>query len=118
MWSYNCNYLDFINEQTNFDKTQYIHAWIENTSIEDGISFDPYPTSLRIVNLIKWCLSNEIMMKKFLIVFIFRPVLSQNIEWHLLANYIISNLKALIFAGYFFDNDQSKSWLIDGKEFA
>ena len=38
LWSYNCNYLDFINEQTNFDKTKYIHAWIENTSLEDGIS--------------------------------------------------------------------------------
>ena len=66
LWSYNCNYLDFINEQTNFDKTQYIHAWIENTSIEDGISFDPYPTSLRIVNLIKWCLSNENYDEKIL----------------------------------------------------
>ena len=117
MWSYNCNYLDFINEQTNFDKTQYIHAWIENTSIEDGISFDPYPTSLRIVNLIKWCLSNENYDEKILNSIYFQTiVLSQNIEWHLLANHIISNLKALIFAGYFFDNDQSKSWLIDGKK--
>ena len=103
MWSYNCNYLDFINEQTNFDKTQYIHAWIENTSIEDGISFDPYPTSLRIVNLIKWCLSNENYDEKILNSIYFQTiVLSQNIEWHLLANHIISNLKALIFAGYFF----------------
>ena len=117
LWSYNCNYLDFINEQTNFDKTQYIHAWIENTSIEDGISFDPYPTSLRIVNLIKWCLSNENYDEKILNSIYFQTiVLSQNIEWHLLANHIISNLKALIFAGYFFDNDQSKSWLIDGKK--
>ena len=117
LWSYNCNYLDFINEQTNFDKIQYIHAWIENTSIEDGVSYDPYPTSLRIVNLIKWCLSNENYDEKILNSIYFQTiVLSQNIEWHLLANHIISNLKALIFAGYFFDNDQSKSWLIDGKK--
>ena len=117
LWSYNCNYLDFINEQTNFDKTQYIHAWIENTSLEDGISYDPYPTSLRIVNLIKWCLSKENYDEKILNSVYFQTiVLSQNIEWHLLANHIIANLKALIFAGYFFDNDQSKSWLTDGKK--
>ena len=117
LWSYNCNYLDFINEQTKFDKTKYIFAWIENTSIEQGISFDPYPTSLRVVNLIKWCISNKNYDKKILDSIYFQTiVLNKNIEWHLLANHIISNLKALIFAGYFFDNGQSKKWLIYGKK--
>ena len=117
LWSYNCNYLDFINEQTKFDKTKYIFAWIENTSIEEGISFDPYPTSLRLVNLIKWCLSNKNYNESILNSIYFQAiVLKENIEWHLLANHIISNFKAIIFAGYFFDNEQSKRWLRDGKK--
>lgn len=117
LWSYNCNYLDFINEQTKFDKTKYIFAWIENTSIEEGISFDPYPTSLRLVNLIKWCLSNKNYNESILNSIYFQAiVLKENIEWHLLANHIISNFKAIIFAGYFFDNEQSKRWLGDGKK--
>ena len=117
LWSYNCNYLDFINEQSSFDKTKYIIRWIENTSLEDGISFDPYPTSLRLVNLIKWCLSNKNYDKKIIDSIYFQTiVLNENIEWHLLANHILSNFKALIFAGYFFDNAQSDRWLRYGKK--
>ncbi len=74
-----------------------------------------YPTSLRIVNWCKFhwrsrCLSQEMVDNLALQA----QHLSNSVEWHLLANHLFANGKALIFAGIFFDDHLSDRWLRQG----
>mgnify|MGYP006075662345 CR=1 FL=1 len=116
LWDYNLHYFNFLNEKLEIDKINIVFSWINNTSFGKGIGYDPYPTSLRIVNLIKWTTAKRICNSKInKSIFLQTRWLANNLEWHLLANHLFSNLKALIFSGYFFNTKESKIWLKNGK---
>jgi uncharacterized heparinase superfamily protein len=119
LWLYNLHYFDDLNALDSKSRFEWhkhlIDAWIlENSSI-DGIGWESYPLSLRIVNWIKWfltggglnadgikSLSNQCRY------------LSKRVEWHLLGNHLFSNAKALVFAGLFFEGGEAKLWLTKG----
>lgn len=79
------------------------------------IGWEPYPTSLRIVNWIKWefagnaltpiCVDSLASQTRWLM---------QNLEIHLLGNHLFANAKALVFAGLFFDGSEAQRWLEKG----
>lgn len=82
---------------------ELIHNWIENNPPLKGNGWEPYPTSLRIVNWVKYILSNNINDENILrSLYIQAQVLSQMLEFHLFGNHLFANAKALIFAGVFF----------------
>ena len=57
--------------------------------------------SLRIVNWVKWLISNKINNKKINeVLFEQGKYLSKRIEYHLGGNHLISNAKAMIFLDY------------------
>ena len=64
LWTYNLNYFNFINSAKNKKIRQIsndlIIDWIKKNRTKQNIGWDPYPTSLRIVNIIKWLLQNKI----------------------------------------------------------
>ena len=119
LWRYNQHYFDYLNSTNALHINQYYHQllnrWInENKSFKE-IGWDPYPTSLRIVNWIKWHLLGNSLSKDCLQSLTIQcRILNKRIEWHLLGNHLFSNAKALIFAGLFFSDKDSKEWLRRG----
>ena len=69
LWSYNLNYFDFINSVSNKRNTEIFQDllidWIRKNNTKQNIGWDAYPTSLRIVNIIKWLLQNNITSDNF-----------------------------------------------------
>ena len=116
LWRYNQHYFDDLNAVDSFKRKvwhdQLIKNWISNNSIGKGIGWDPYPTSIRIVNWIKWHLQGNKLSDASLKSLAFQTSwLNKRIEWHILGNHLFSNAKALIFAGLFFSGKQSEIWL-------
>jgi len=119
LWIYNLHYFDYLNSNlisTSKKNDLYllINSWIDsNKSLTIG--WEPYPSSLRIVNWIKFFINNKTDEKKY-----FESLydqlnhLSNNIEYHIMGNHLIANAKALIFGGIFFKCSQSKDFLDAG----
>lgn len=113
LWTYNLNYFDFINQkdlndiQVNNLLFQYLNKY---NFIKIGK--DPYPTSLRIINLSK-LISNrhniDSSAYKILVMDIKR--LSCNLEKHLLANHLLENLLALWVGSHFIKNKDLKKFI-------
>ncbi len=119
LWRYNQHYFDDLSARDSSSRSKWhgllIENWIkENKSIRK-VAWDPYPTSLRIVNWIKWSLRGNELSKEALSS-LFYQVLSveKRIEWHLMGNHVFSNAKALVFAGLFFEIDHANRWLKKG----
>ncbi len=104
LWCYNLNYLDFINQKQNKKSLKLIHNYISNgVKLKDGR--ESYPTSLRIINLIKFISKNDIYDTK-IIEFIKNDTsyLFNNLEYHILGNHLLENLFSLWFSCHLFEN--------------
>lgn len=116
---YNLHYFDDLNSQNANDRTKWHHDLITNWIAENpptkGSGWEPYPTSLRITNWIKWALSGECLpleVKRSLVVQ--TRWLARRLEWHLLGNHLFANAKALVFSGLFFEGPEAQKWLVQG----
>ncbi|MAW32781.1 MAG: heparinase [Proteobacteria bacterium] len=121
LWIYNLHYFyDLIaeNARTRFDwHSKLIDHWIDNNSIGEGVGWDAYPISIRIVNWIKWSVDNNYNSEKIRKSLALQTRwLLKNLERDLLANHYFSNGKALVFSGLFFKGEESKKWLESGLE--
>lgn len=119
LWHYNQNYFDWLISKDFMSKKNtnknLINSWIDNNPLGKEISWDPYPTSLRIVNWIKYSIIIDKKDNKFILsLFHQSNWLLKNLEWHLLANHLFSNAKALIFSGLFFKGKFSDIFLNKG----
>lgn len=119
LWLYNLHYFNDLNAAGAEDRVAWHRAliarWIEENPPGVGNGWEPYPTSLRIVNWIKWALQGndlEAMWIHGLAVQV--RWLRRHIEWHLLGNHLFVNAKALVFAGLFFAGDEAAEWLAHG----
>ncbi len=114
---YTCNYLNFINgpglDKKNIKKI--IINWVNHNSDKNLISWDSYPTSLRIINLTKWCINNKeydpIILDS---IFLQLRWLNKRIEYHLSGNHLLTNLKALIYASTLFNSYESNKYFLKG----
>lgn len=110
LWLYNLHYMDYLNTKNSLKNVKLqkslVLRWINENPAVEGNGWEPYPLSLRIVNLIKWCRRNK-EADSLIIGSLYQQVhaLSQRVEYHILANHIFANAKALLFAGDFFEND-------------
>ncbi|WP_335965918.1 alginate lyase family protein [Galbibacter sp. PAP.153] len=108
LWTYNLNYFDFLNqpEITAIKRIELIRDYIlKYHLIKDGK--EPYPTSLRAINWIKFISAESIIdptINKFLHYDYKR--LSNNIEYHLLGNHLLENGFSLLFGAYYFENEE------------
>ena len=121
LWCYNMHYFDDLNAFNAFDRRAWhreiIERWIRENPPGSSIGWDPYPTSLRIVNWIKYAQTGNTLSDEALkSLSIQTRWLSQRLEWHLLGNHLFANAKALLFAGCFFSSEESDKWLIQGLE--
>lgn len=115
LWLYNLHYFDDLNAQNASARSGWQGALIERWVVENppttGAGWEPYPTSLRIVNWIKWVLSGASLSEEALASLAIQARwLTRRLERHLLGNHLFVNAKALIFAGLFFEGDEAHSW--------
>lgn len=121
LWRYNQHYFDDLNAEKSVERISWhesiISKWIDENSVGVGSGWEPYPTSLRIVNWIKFALSggrlgalaqNNLAVQA--------RWLSRHIEWHILGNHLMANAKALYFSGLFFNGPEAESWRRNGLE--
>nr|WP_228517858.1 heparinase II/III family protein [Aliidiomarina indica] len=89
-----------------------IHRWISENPVMTGNGWEPYPLSLRIVNWIKWCWRNPTEVDQTIVNSLHTQVkaLEKQIEYHILANHLFANTKALAFASRFFEGASSLKW--------
>ena len=119
LWLYNLHYFDDLNSLDSDLRSEWhkdlVDLWIDNNPLGDGIGWESYPISLRIVNWVKWHLKGHLLKDHVLHSLLVQiRFLSKNIETHLLGNHLFTNAKALIFAGLFFDHSEADSWYKQG----
>ena len=119
LWLYHLHYFDDLNSYNDSDNVELynklIQKWINENPIGFGVGWEPYPTSRRIVNWIKWAiLGNELKSDWITSLNIQVNVLFNNIEYHLLGNHLFANAKALVFAGLFFKGNLANKWYKKG----
>lgn len=121
LWRYNQHYFDDMNSEDALQREAWHRAmiadWILANPPGRGTGWEPYPTSLRIVNWVKWTLSGNTLQPAV------RHSLSvqarwlmRRLEWHLLGNHLFANAKALVFAGLYFEGPEAAGWLATGIE--
>lgn len=119
LWRYNLHYFDDFAATDADQKRDWhhtlIHRWISENPPCAGSGWEPYPTSIRIVNWVKAGLSgfdlgaiaqNHLALQG--------RWLFQNLEYHLLGNHLMTNAKALLFAGHYFEGKEAAQWRAKG----
>ena len=115
LWLYNLHYFDDLNSINANQRTNWhnslIERWVNDNPIGYGNGWEPYPSSLRIINWIKWIVIGNSFEQKWLDSLAIQVrYLSHNLETHLLGNHLFANAKALVFAGLFFNGNESDRW--------
>lgn len=119
LWTYNLHYFDDLAASSGPERRvmqrDLISRWIAENPLGSGNGWEPYPTSLRIVNWLKWALSGVELEAAWCASLSQQARwLSRRIEWHLLGNHLLANAKALIFAGLYFEGKEADAWLARG----
>ncbi|MFN3591386.1 MAG: heparinase II/III family protein [Thermaurantiacus sp.] len=120
LWRYNLHYFDDLNARDAVERRLWhaalIDRWLKENPPGRGTAWEPYPTSLRIVNWIKWFLQGAPAREHWIhSLAVQARWLRRRLEWHLLGNHLFANAKALMFAGLFFDGDEAQAWFSDGQ---
>ena len=134
LWLYNLNYFDFLNADFRAPRHRshlrraldVARDWCARNTTGREVGWEPYPLSLRIVNWLKFLLRNaeaaealgegktiEALLASLRIQAL---ALEARLETHLLANHLLKNIKALMFAGALLDAPESSHWRSKGAE--
>ena len=119
LWRYNQHYFDDLNARTSESRTHWhrelLVDWVLNNPPGSGNGWEPYPTSLRIVNWVKWALAGNVLPQPCLhSLAVQARWLMHRLEYHLSGNHLFANAKALVFAGLFFGGPETDGWLARG----
>jgi len=119
LWLYNLHYFDDLNAGDAAARDGWhrslVDRWIAENAPGQGNGWEAYPTSLRIVNWIKWALNGTQFEESWRdSLAVQARWLERRIEWHLLGNHLLANAKALVFAGLFFEGPEAERWLSRG----
>ena len=134
LWLYSLNYFDFLN--ADFRAPQHrvllrralelVQDWCARNATGTEIGWEPFPLSLRIVNWLKFLLRNteaaealgegKILKALLASLRVQALALEARLETHLLANHLLKNIKALMFAGALLDAPESARWRSKGEK--
>jgi len=124
LWLYNLHYFDDLNAQGADSRAawhgEWFQKWLRDNPPGIGKGWDPYPTSLRLVNWVRWALrkhsgadglSNLALDSRAVVSLASQTRwLDRRFETHLLGNHLWSNAKALCFVGTFFESIEADRW--------
>lgn len=121
LWLYNLHYFDDLAaegaEHRHSEHAELISRWINENPPGWGAGWEPYPISLRAVNWIKWALSGGQLSEQALHSLAVQiRFLASSLEYHLMANHLVANAKALVFAGLFFEGAEGHRWFVRGEQ--
>jgi len=119
LWLYNLHYFDDLNARDASARLDWhqslIARWIAENSPASGNGWEPYPTSLRLVNWVKWLATGHVPLAGMGNSLVLQSGwLAGRLERHLLGNHLFANAKALVFAGLYFEGPQAAAWLAKG----
>jgi uncharacterized heparinase superfamily protein len=119
LWLYNLHYFDDLNAADAATRVAWHRAllerWLRENPPTQGNGWEPYPTSLRLVNWVKWLQTGNPPVPGMVESLATQAQwLSKKLERHLLGNHLFVNAKALVFAGVVFDGPQAADWLATG----
>ena len=134
LWLYHLNYFDFVNldlrapqHEMHLRKALELAGdWCRQNQTGGEIGWEPYPLSLRIVNWLKFLIRNaeradalgegEDLSLVLTSLRIQALALETRLETDLLANHLMKNIKALMFAGALLDAPESSRWWGKGEK--
>ena len=113
LWCYNLNYFDFLNQNNNNFQLEkdIIVEWVDRDYKSKSIVWDPYPVSMRLVNLIKWFSKNLNKFDNKTKIYFLKLIkqhdlyLRKNIEFHLDGNHLLENYISLLISSIFFNKE-------------
>ena len=119
LWLYNLHYFDDLVAVNAASRSEWhadlIAQWVADNPRGHGSGWEPYPTSLRIVNWVKFAMADRPLDARALdSLAVQARWLKGRIEWHLMGNHLIANAKALVFSGLFFGGPEACTWLDAG----
>ena len=120
LWLYNLHYFDVL-KSVGADRHVHLLSllfenWISENPPCHGIGWEPYPLSLRIVNWVKWFSKqkNTVKQEWLFSLGMQTEALLKQIEYHILANHLFANGKALVFSGAYFKGNRAGFYLKKG----
>ena len=121
LWLYNLHYFDDLTGTGAAERNDWhqhlIARWIAENPAGEGNGWEPYTTSLRIVNWIKWSLAGgKLSAEALASLAVQMRFLCERLEFHLLGNHLLANAKALVFAGAFFEGTEAQQWMRLGRQ--
>lgn len=125
LWRYHLHYFDYLishsrdtyatDPQKKITAGALIQQWIAENPFGKGTGWEPYPTSLRLVNWTKWihatAYTDHIMLHS---IWNQLRYLADRLEYHLRGNHLLANAKALIFAASLFDDPKARKYQTRG----
>jgi uncharacterized heparinase superfamily protein len=118
LWLYNLHYFDDLDARDAGQRRAWhddlVMRWVRENPPAAGAGWTPYPASLRIANWIKWILASPadgVSRPDILTSLAVQTRwLSKRVEFHILANHLWANGKALLMAGAFFTGPEADAW--------
>lgn len=119
LWLYSLHYLDDLNaagiDVQGALARALVNRWIDANPPPYGNGWEPYPLSLRIVNLVKWFARQEAVEPHWLASLATQvQALTKQVEYHILGNHLFANGKALVFGGSYLVGSDAERWLAKG----
>ncbi len=126
LWLYNLHYFEYLLPLTHEVTAAHfnlarslIEDWLRNNPPGQGNGWEPYPISLRVVNWLFFYdayynfFQKEKSFKMWFLNSLYQQVayLTYFLETHLQANHLWANVKTVLFAGLFFDEEK---WIKQG----
>lgn len=108
LWSYNLNYFDYLNQEfiTQDEGCRLIEDYIGGLETRKT-GLEPYPLSLRIINWVRFFCRFGISDERFdTSLYRQADLLARKPEYHLLANHLLENGFALLFAACYFEDSR------------
>lgn len=101
LWHFNLHYFDCLNALgEKAEQAKLLVNWWQVHQAKQGVAWEPYPSSLRAVNLCKWAWQAEpIIEQDIWLAMLDRHYqeVRRKLEFHIQANHLFANLKALWF---------------------
>jgi uncharacterized heparinase superfamily protein len=108
LWNYNLEYFDYVHQADMAveEKLRLINDFYR-FSLERKRTLEPYPVSLRAINLVRFTCVNQLAKQDFHD-YLYQELeyLDKNYEYHILGNHLLENAFALSMGGAFFANER------------
>ncbi|MFC1634949.1 heparinase II/III family protein [Planctomycetota bacterium] len=125
LWLYNLHYFEYLWALGYKQAKKLVLDWIENHPLrEKQVGWEPYPTSLRLMNLCGVFFNqyrahteqdSVFLNRLWASIYLQTQWLSEHLETHLMGNHLFENGAALAFVGSCFSSSAAERWFHLGK---